>query len=61
LEEVAVLAACEVLMEVDDNGRLIVGNLQGTLGQQLRPYPIHLLKIIIIILVAYEREQHIFM
>ncbi len=53
LEEVAVLAGREVLVEVDDNGRLIVGNLEGTLGQQLRPCQIHMLKIITIEWVTY--------
>ncbi len=37
IEEVTVHAGQEVLMEVDDNSLLIVGNLQVILGQQLRP------------------------
>jgi hypothetical protein len=36
LEEYAVGTNHEVLMEVDDNGKLIVGDLQGILDQQLR-------------------------
>ncbi len=54
LEEVAVHAGNEVLAGVDDNGALIVGNLQGILGQQLRFHPIHLLNVIyIIIIISY--------
>jgi hypothetical protein len=48
LEEVIVRASHEVLMEVDDNCALIVGNPQGILDLQLRPRPMHLLNIIII-------------
>ncbi len=51
LEEVAMSADYKVLMEVDDNILLIVGNPQGILGQQVRPYPIHLLNDIIIIII----------
>ncbi len=40
-------AGHEVLMEVDDNIVLIVGDQQGILDQQLRPHIIHLLNIII--------------
>ncbi len=40
----------KVLMEVDDNICLILGDLQGILDQQLRPRPIHLLNIIIILI-----------
>jgi hypothetical protein len=47
-------AGHEVLMEVDDNSALIVGDPQGILGQQLRPCPIKLLFIIVIILNHYE-------
>jgi hypothetical protein len=36
----------EVLMEVNDNGSLIVDDAQGIPGQQLRPRPLHLLNII---------------
>jgi hypothetical protein len=39
-EDVTVCAGREVLMEVDNNSALIVGNPKGILGQQLRPYPI---------------------
>jgi hypothetical protein len=47
LEGVIVHAGHEVLMEVDDNIVLIVGDQQGILDQQLRPHIIHLLNIII--------------
>jgi hypothetical protein len=40
LKEVAVHEGHKVLMEVDDNISLIVGNLQGILDQQLKPRPI---------------------
>ncbi len=43
MEEVAVRAGQEVLVEFDDNAGLIV----GILGQQLRPLPINQLSIII--------------
>jgi len=39
----------DVLMEVDNNSSLIVGDPQGVLGQQLRPRSIYLFNIIIII------------
>jgi hypothetical protein len=39
LEEVTVRAGHKVLMEVDDNISLIVGNPQGISDQQLRPRP----------------------
>jgi hypothetical protein len=38
----------EVLMEVDDNILLIVGDLRGILDQHLRPHPIILLNITIL-------------
>jgi hypothetical protein len=41
LEKVAAYADHEVIVEVDDNIVLIVGNPQGILGQQLRPCQIH--------------------
>jgi hypothetical protein len=31
------MLACEVLMEVDDNSSLIVGDPQGILSQELHP------------------------
>jgi hypothetical protein len=37
----------EVLMEVDDNSELIVGNPKGILGQQLMPHTNNFLNIII--------------
>ncbi len=40
----------EVLMEVDDNSVLIVGDLRGILGKELMLYLIHLLNIKIILL-----------
>ncbi len=43
------LAGHKVLMEVDDNSSLIVGNPQGILGQ-----PIHLLNINIVTLINYQ-------
>jgi hypothetical protein len=46
MEEVAVHAGQEVLVEFDDNAGLIV----GILGQQLRPLPINQLSIIILII-----------
>jgi hypothetical protein len=48
MKEIAVHAGYEVLMEVDENILLIVGDPQGISDRQLRPYPIQLLKIIII-------------
>jgi hypothetical protein len=39
LEEAAVHAGHEVLMEVDDNILLIAVNPQGILDEQLRPRP----------------------
>jgi hypothetical protein len=43
----------KVLMDVDNNGALLVGNSQGILGQWLRPHLIQLLKIVIDTLVTY--------
>ncbi len=43
LEEVAVHAGHKVLMKVDDNSALSVGDQQGISGQQLRPHPTHFL------------------
>ena len=40
----------EVLMEVDDNSVLIVGDLRGILGKELMLYLIHLLNIMIILI-----------
>jgi hypothetical protein len=48
LEEAAVHSGHEVLVEVDVNILLIVGNPKGILDQQLRPLPIHLSNIILI-------------
>jgi hypothetical protein len=45
LEEVTMLAGHKVLKNVDDNSVLIVGDAQGTPGQQPRPCPIQWLDI----------------
>ncbi len=42
LEEVTVHAAHEVLMEVDNVNGLIVGDLEGVVGRQLRRHPNYL-------------------
>jgi hypothetical protein len=42
LEEVTVRASHEVLMEVDANTWLIVGNLWWTLAELFRPHPFQL-------------------
>jgi hypothetical protein len=52
LEEVADYVGDKVLMEVDDNSAQNVADPQGILGQLLKPHPIHLLNIIIIILIT---------
>jgi hypothetical protein len=49
LKEVTVNASHEVLMEVDDNTSLIVGDPQGILDQHLSPHLILLLNNIIIL------------
>jgi uncharacterized membrane-anchored protein len=48
MEEVAVHAGHEVLMEVGNNSLLIVGDPMGISDQQLRPRPFLLLNIPII-------------
>ncbi len=48
MEAVAVRAGYKVLMEVNDNILLIVGNPQGILEDQLRSHPILLILIILI-------------
>jgi hypothetical protein len=50
LEEVVACAGQEFLMEVDGNSALIVGDPEGILDLQLRPHPVCLLKINIIII-----------
>ncbi len=50
MEEIAVRSVPEVLMEVDDNVPLIVGDPQEILDQQLWPHPIPLLNIILILI-----------
>ncbi len=54
LEEVAEHAGIKVLMEVDDNGALIVGKSHGILNQQLLPHPIDVFKINMIILILIK-------
>ncbi len=49
LAEVDLSDGCEVLMEVDGNRALIVGDPPVILGPQLRHHPINLLNIIIIL------------
>jgi hypothetical protein len=46
-EEVTMRTGHEDLIEVDDNILLIFGDQQEILGQPLRPYPIHLVNIVI--------------
>jgi hypothetical protein len=53
-EEVVVRACLKVLVEVDDNTLLIVGNAQWILGCQLEHQPIHLLNIIILLTTNLE-------
>jgi hypothetical protein len=48
LEHAVVCVGLEVLLEVDDNILLIVGDPQGVLDQLLRPRPIQLLNVVII-------------
>jgi hypothetical protein len=50
LVEVGMDAGNKVLIDVDDNTLLAVGNPQLILDQQLKPHPIHLLIIIIILI-----------
>jgi len=50
MEEVAVHTGYYKVLVEDYNNLLIDGNLQGILGQQLRPRIIHLIKLIIIVL-----------
>jgi hypothetical protein len=59
LEDIAVHAGHEVLMEVDGNITMTVGNPQGILDEQLRPQPIHLLKYqyFYIYLIAFKTED----
>ncbi len=57
LEEVAVRAGNEVLVEVDDNCTLIVGNAQGILGWLLRVWSIHSSNMIIIIITKLEEGR----
>jgi hypothetical protein len=51
LEKVGMGADHKVLLEVDDNTLLIVGDAQWILDQQLRSRPIHLLNFIILKLI----------
>ncbi len=52
LKEVAVHAGLKVLMKVENNSAMIVGNPQGILGQQLRTQLIYLFNIIMMILIT---------
>jgi hypothetical protein len=54
LKEVAVQAGHKVLIEVDLNSVLIVGNPQGIFGQQLRPRQIQVLNVFINIVLTYQ-------
>jgi hypothetical protein len=56
LKDVAFCAGHEVLMEVDVNILLIVGDPQGILGQQLRPRSITLLNIITLLVNYYKLQ-----
>jgi hypothetical protein len=51
LEEVTVHAGHKVLMEATNNISLVVGDPQGILDLQLKPYPMYLLDIITIIII----------
>jgi hypothetical protein len=51
-KDVAVHCGHVVLMKVEGNALLIAGDPRGILDQQLRPHPIHLL-IMIIMLIKY--------
>ena len=54
LEEVAVRASHKVLMEVGDNILPIVCDPPGIMDQQLKPYSIHLLKVIILYIISIK-------
>jgi hypothetical protein len=54
LEEVAVRASHKVLMKVDDNIFCIVGDPPGIMDLQLKPYSIHLLKVIILYIISIK-------
>jgi hypothetical protein len=47
---VAVHAGREVLSEADSNSVLIIGDPQGIYSQQLRPRPVYLLNIFILLM-----------
>jgi len=51
LEEVAVHADQKLLVGIDNNILLLVGEPQGIIYQRLSPHPIHLLNITITILI----------
>ncbi len=53
VEDVTVHTVDKVLMDVDDNTALIVGDRWRILGQQFKPNPIHILNKIIIIFITY--------
>jgi hypothetical protein len=49
LEVVAVRTGLKVLMEVDDNSAVIVGDPQGALSQKLMLCPIHLIILLFLV------------
>ncbi len=53
LKEVTGRVGYKVLMEVDNNILLIIGDPLGILVQEHRPQPVHILNIIITILINY--------
>jgi hypothetical protein len=54
LEEVAAHANRKVLMEIDDTNAPILIDPQGILAEQLRPRPIHVLNIFILVILIYH-------
>ncbi len=52
LEEVAVCAGQKVLMKAEDSSALIIGDSREIWCQQLRPHPIRILNIVIVILIV---------
>jgi hypothetical protein len=54
MESAVGFAGHYVQVDVGNNCSLIVGKTQGMLGQQLKPHPAHLLKIIVFILIIHQ-------
>ncbi len=52
LGEAALCVGHEVLMEVNDNSALFVGDLRGILGQHLRPTTRHLFLVLSLLLIT---------